>query len=206
MPPANYSDLGYRGLDWPKMDLLWDTGFSIHFGLFTSAPVLLLSLYAPGWFRGQRIIDLPELCFVVVFSLLLFLFCAANQYGRMQFNSGVRHVVPVTPFLFLLVAGVMIRMPTLVSAIVGTLVTYWSWCLAMYRDVEHGLGVIEPVLQVTFGGLRFPWLTTVKNLGYFPEGGSAVPLLLLMGGVVWILWNVPVTKFRQDNFTNETKG
>jgi hypothetical protein len=206
MPPANYSDLGYRGMDWPKLDLLWDTGFSIHFGLFSSAPILLLSLYVPGWFRGQRVIDLPELYFVVVFSLLLFLFCAANQYGRMQFNSGVRHVVPVTPFLFLLVAGVMIRMPALVSAIVGTLGAYWSWCLAMYRDVEHGLGVLEPFVQVTFGGFRLPWVTTLKNMGYFGEGGSVIPLLLLMGGLLWIIWSVPLTRFQQGNFASGTKG
>lgn len=194
MPPANYTDLGYRGLDWPQVDLLWETAFSIRFGLFTSAPILLLSLYVPGWFRGQRILGLPELYFVLVFSLLFFLFCAANQYGRMQFNSGVRHAVPVTPFLFLIVAGVLIRMPAIMATLIGILTTYWSWCLAMYRDVEHGLGVLEPVVRVTFEGFRFPWLTTLKNMGYFPDHTSAAPLLLLVGTVLWVLWNVPTSK------------
>jgi hypothetical protein len=194
MPPANYTDLGYRGMNWPQADLLWETAFSTRFGLFTSAPILLLSLYVPGWFRGRRLMGLPEMYFILVFSLLFFLFCAANQYGRMQFNSGVRHVVPVTPFLFLVAAGVLIRMPAIVAALIGILATYWSWCLAMYRDVEHGLGVLEPVIRVTFEGFRLPWLTTLKNMGYFSDHASALPLLLLLGTVLWVLWNVPTSK------------
>jgi hypothetical protein len=200
MPPAAYTDLGYRGMDWPRIDLFWETAFSIRYGLFTSAPILLLALYIPGWFRGQRILNRPELYFVLAFSLLFFLFCAANQYGRMQFNSGVRHVVPVTPFLFLLAAGVLIRMPTTIATLLGILTTYWSWCLAMYRDVEHGLGVLESVIHVTFEGFRFPWLTTLKNMGYFPGGASTVAvflLLVLLGAVLWLLWNVPLQRFEK---------
>lgn len=194
MPPATFSDLGYRGMSWPKLDLLWDTAFGIRFGLFVSAPILLFSLYVPGWRRGARLLDAPEHYLVLTFSLLLFVFCAANQFGRMQFNSGVRHIVPVTPFLFLLVAGVLIRMPVLLLSLIGLLATYWSWCLAMYRDVEHGLGVFEAVIHVTFEGFRFPWLTTLKNMGYFPNGVSAVPLLLLLGTVFWMIWHIAPAK------------
>jgi hypothetical protein len=196
MPPATYTHLGYRGMDWPRLDLLWETAFSIRFGLFTSAPILLLSLYVPGWFRGQRLLKLPELYFVLAFSLLFFLFCAANQYGRMQFNSGVRHVVPVTPFLFLLAAGVLARMPTIAASMIGVFATYWSWCLAMYRDVEHGLGVVESIRHVTFEGLRFPWLTVLKNMGYLPDGISTIPFVLLLGASLWVVWNSPLQMFK----------
>jgi hypothetical protein len=200
MPAATFTHLGYRGMDWPHLDLLWETAFSIRFGLFTSAPILLLSLYVPGWLRGQRILELPELYFVLVFSLLFFLFCAANQYGRMQFNSGVRHVVPVTPFLFLLAAGVLVRIPTIAASMIGVFATYWSWCLAMYRDVEFGLGVVESVLHVTFEGFRFPWLTTLKNMGYFTDGAATVAVFLLpafLGVILWLLWNVPFQRFEK---------
>jgi len=135
-----------------------------------------------------------------VFSLLFFLFCAANQYGRMQFNSGVRHVVPVTPFLFLLAAGVLVRMPTIAASMIGVFATYWSWCLAMYRDVEFGLGVVESVLHVTFEGFRFPWLTTLKNMGYFTDGAATVAVFLLpafLGVILWLLWNVPFQRFEK---------
>jgi hypothetical protein len=196
MPAATFTHLGYRGMDWPKIDLLWETAFSLRFGLFTSAPILLIALYVPGWFRGQRILELPELYFVLTFSLLFFLFCAANQYGRMQFNSGVRHVVPVTPFLFLLVAGVLLRMPTLWAILIGILSTYWSWCLAMYRDVEQGLGVIESIRHVTFEGLRFPWLMVIKNMGYLPDGVSTIPFVLFLGAILWIVWKWPLQMLR----------
>ena len=203
MPAAAYSDLGYRGMDWPKLDLLWKTGFSLRFGLFTSAPMLLLALYIPGWLRGQRLLNLPELNFVLVFSLLFFLFCAANQYGRMQFNSGVRHVVPVTPFLFIVMAGVLIRMPAILATVIGILATYWSWCLAMYRDVEHGLGIAEAVVSVTRDGFRLPWLTTLDNMGYFRSGTPSIlvpMLLLLLGVVLWVLWKMP--SFEKKNFAH----
>jgi hypothetical protein len=198
MPPATYTHLGYRGMDWPRLDLLWETAFSLRFGLFTSAPLLLLALYVPGWFRGHRILDAPELCFVLVFCVLFFLFCAANQYGRMQFNTGVRHVVPVTPFLFLVVAGVMLRMPIVVASLIGIMSTYWSWCLAMYRDVEQGRGVIESIIHITFEGFRLPWLDALKNMGYFPHGTSALPLLFLLGTVLWVLWNCPTSSIENS--------
>jgi hypothetical protein len=191
MPAATFTNLGYRGMDWPKLDLLWETAFSLRFGLFTSAPILLLSLYIPGWFRGQRLLNLPELYFVLSFTFMFFLFCSANQYGRMQFNTGVRHVIPVVPFLFLLVAGVLLRMPTVLAILIGIFSTYWSWCLAMYRDVEQGLGVIESISHVTFEGLRLPWLTVLKNMGYLPDGVSAIPFAFLFGAILWVVWRSP---------------
>lgn len=192
MPPANYTHLGYRGMDWPRFDLLWETAFNIRYGLFVSAPILLLSLYLPGWAKGHRLLDTAELYFVLLFITLFFLFCSANQYGRMQFNTGVRHIVPVTPFLFFLTAGVLLRMPTIVAALTALVTVYWSWCLAMYRDVEQGLGVMESMIRVTFEGFRLPWLTAVKNMGYFSEGTSIGPLFLILGTVLWIIWYLPV--------------
>jgi hypothetical protein len=191
MPSATFTHLGYRGMDWPKLDLLWDTAFSVRFGLFTSAPLLLLSLYIPAWLRGYRVLGLPELYFVLAFSCLFFVFCAANQYGRMQFNSGVRHIVPVSPFLFLLAAGVLAKMPAVPACVIGIMGTCWHWCLAMYRDVEQGLGVIESVIQITSGGLRFPWLTVLKNMGYVSDNTTlTMPLLLFLAAALWVVWNV----------------
>lgn len=190
MPPATFTHYGYRGMDWPSLDLLWETAFGLRFGLFTSAPLLLLALYVPGWFRGRtRIVGDREMGCIVFLSLSFFLFCAANQYGRMQFNSGVRHIVPVTPFLFLLTAGVLLRLPATPAALIGVVTAYWSWSLAMYRDVEQGLGIFEPLIHMTLEGFRFPWLTTLDRMGYLPGGTSALPLLVLLGAVLWALWH-----------------
>ena len=191
MPPTKYSGYGYHGMDRPQLDLLWETAFGIRFGLFASAPLLLLVFYTPAWFKKQlRIIGSRETLFIGIFTLTFFLFCAANQYGRLQFNSGVRYIVPVVPFLFLVVAGVLLRMRPLLAVFVGIVATYWSWCLAMYRDVELGLGVFEAFKQITLNGLRLPWVTTLQNMGYLSEGRSVVPLLLLSGVIIWTVWNV----------------
>ncbi len=191
MPPTKYSGYGYHGMDWPQLDLLWDTAFGFRFGLFASAPLLLVALYIPAWFRKQmRIVGNRETLFIGIFTLTFFLFCAANQYGRLQFNSGVRYIVPVVPFLFLIVSGVLLRMRPLVAVLVGIFTTYWSWCLAMYRDVEQGLGVFEAFRQITLNGLRLPWMTTLQNMGYLTDGRSALPLLLLSAVMIWTLWKV----------------
>lgn len=190
MPPANFSDAGYQGFSSPSIDLLFDTAFSLRFGLFTSAPILLLAFYIPAWLRKQTtIFERRELLFIVAFVSLFFLFCAANQFGRMQFNTGVRHIVPVVPFVFLLAANALLRMPVIVASILGTLGTYWMWCLVMYRDVEQGIGIPEAIKNITLGGFQFPWLSTLERMGYVQDA-SPLPLMLLSGAVIWILWNV----------------
>jgi hypothetical protein len=62
------------------------------------------------------------------------------------------------------------------------------------------LGVLESIIHVTFEGFRFPWLTTLKNMGYFPASISAIPVLFLIGTVLWILWNVGTAKAEQQIF------
>lgn len=201
MPPTQLSTHGYHGIDWPSLSLLWDTAFGSRFGLFTSSPLLLLAFYIPAWLKKQqRILGNRETWCIIVFSLLLFLFCAANQFGRLQFNSGVRYIVPVVPLLFLLVAGVLLRLRPLLAVFVGVITTYWSWSLAMYRDVEQGLGVFEAVKQITLTGFRLPWLTTLEKMGYIGAGASPLPLLLLSTAVIWTLWRVG----RRSNSVSES--
>lgn len=182
---------GYRGMDWPTMGLLYETAFGIRFGLFTFSPLLLLALCVPAWFRKNGCcIEMREMRLIALFCLALFVFCAANQFAHWQVKTGVRHIVPATPFLFLAAAEVLLRLPVRTAAVVGVVSTYWSWCLAMYRDVEHGWGVFDAVAHITVGGFRLPWVTTLERMGYVSEGTSVLPLLMLAGGMVWILWRV----------------
>jgi hypothetical protein len=190
MPAANFTDAGFRGFSLPAADLLFDTAFSMRFGLFTSAPLLLLALYAPAWLgKRSRLLENRDTIFIVGFTLLFFIFCSANQYGRMQFNTGVRHIVPVVPFVFLLAATTLLRLPRIVAVLFAVLATYWSWCLVMYRDVELGLGIPEAIRHVTLEGFRLPWLMTLENMGYV-QHATALPLMLLCGVVIWVLWKV----------------
>jgi hypothetical protein len=188
MPPTEFSVHGFSGIDWPDLGLLWDTAFGIRFGLFVSAPLLLLALYIPGWLGRRRAIGKNETRLIAILTLSFLLFCAANQYGRLQFNSGVRYAVPLVPFLFLIISGIWRRLPPLAAGIIAVLATYWSWSLAMYRDVEQGLGVLESIIHVTFEGFRLPWMVTLGRLGYFPSGISAGPILVLLVAVLGVLW------------------
>ncbi len=191
MPPTELSHMGMNGFDRPHLDLLWDTAFGIRFGLFTSAPLLLLALWVPGWLdRRKRLVGNLETWCIVAMTVLFFLFSAANQFGRLQFNSGVRYIVPVVPFLFLLVAGMLVRMPRIIAVLISILALYWSWCLAMYRDVELGLGVLEPVKHITLEGFRLPWMTTLGRMGFIPDGTSVIPLFVVIGAIIWTMWNV----------------
>lgn len=191
MPPTEFADQGYSGFDWPNPDLLWRSAFGPKFGLFAFAPILVLALHVPGWLsRRYRIVAGREVAFILLITGGFFAFASANQFGYMQFNTGVRHLVPVTPFLFLLAAGVLLRLPVVAAVVVGVVATYWSWSLAMYREVGdyHPLGVIDAVSRITLEGVRLPWLTTMEQLNYVPPGVFATPVLVLLGLVLLMVW------------------
>jgi hypothetical protein len=195
MPPTEYSGAGYSGVVLPQLDLLLESAFGMRFGLFTSAPLLLLALAFPFWRSGARLVGRTELWLIVLYTVGFFLFAASVEYGRLQFNSGVRYVVPVVPFLFLLAAGTLLRMPPTLAVIVAVATTYWSWCLAMYRDVELGSGVIESLIQITLGGPRLPWLVTLERLGYLPAVPASVLALLVASVLIWLIWTVrPISR------------
>lgn len=196
MPTTEYSGYGFSGMVLPQLDLLWDTAFGIRFGLFISAPILLLAFAAPLWLRrSARLIANREVWLIVLYTIAFFLFASASQYGRLQFNSGVRYIVPVTPFLFLLVAGALLAMPTRLAIGIGIAATYWSWCLAMYRDVEQGWGVFESLIHITAEGVRLPWVVTLERLGYIQNATLwSIGLLAVSGAFVWGLWKVKLPR------------
>jgi mannosyltransferase len=191
MPPTRLSGEGYRGMTWPQADLLWKNAFGIRYGLFTSAPLLLLAL-VPSVGRSCRegVVSGREAIVCAGIAVAIFLLAASNQFARLQFNSGVRHTVPAVPFLFLLAANVFVRLPPLPAVAIGVVATGWSWCLAMARDVEQGLGVLEPLRQIAAGGFRLPWLTTLERMGYVAEGALEIPLLVgsaIAIGAIWLV-------------------
>lgn len=198
MPATAYSGIGVRGIGWPDPGLLWQTAFGLRFGLFTSAPLLLLALYPPAWAREDlRLFGKPEALLALGLTVALFLFSAANQYGWLQFNSGVRYMVPVAPFLFLVAAGVLRRLPTWIAVLIGSLTAYWSWCLAMYRDVERGYGVLESIRSVTMEGPRLPWVATLERLGYLTPGTWTLPVLAFLAAMIAGVWLLPDLSLRR---------
>jgi hypothetical protein len=206
MPPTTYSGMGYQGMDWPRLDLLWENTFGIRYGLFLSSPILILSLYLPGWLpEEKRLIGSLETWFVVFITLAFLLFTAANQFSRMQFNSGVRHMVPVTPFLFLLAGTVLIQIRPWLAGSIGILATFWSWCLVMYRDVEQDWGIIRSLLSVFISGVQLPWLVRLEAMGYI-SGGYAWPILGLISIVIILIWVVRSPPKSPPPFPRERGG
>jgi hypothetical protein len=200
MPDTRFSGSGYQGIALPQLDLLLELTFGIRFGLFTAAPFLLLALYPPAWFNKRvRLLQNRETWFILLFTVAFFLFTAANQFARLQFNTGIRHIVPVVPFLFLIAAGSFQRLPRWLALVVAVAATYWSWSLAMYRDVERGLGIFEAVWRTSAEGWRLPWLTTLERMGYLPDGPWALVLIVLAAGFIGAMWLIrPKSSTRPD--------
>ncbi|MFO0839375.1 MAG: hypothetical protein U1D55_12730 [Phycisphaerae bacterium] len=197
MPAGNENAYrGYSGMDWPALDLIGLTLASPRYGLFVTAPILVLALWPAGW-RAARgaVVGHREAWCIGAMTLLFVLFCAANQFTRLQFNSGLRHVLPVAPFLFLIAAGTLRQMPRSVAIAIGIASVYWSWCLAQYREVELGRGVLDSVIVISTQGPRLPWLTTLGRMsGMFPpwvtNANLATPLLLAAALLILLIWRV----------------
>jgi hypothetical protein len=203
MPPVEWIELGYRGVGGPQPELLLKLIFDFRFGLFVSAPVLALALAAPFIERGgRRTLPVLELAALLgVFAGLWLLFGSVN-YTRLQSNTGIRYLSPTFPFLFVLAAIVLMRLPRRLVWFIGVASVAQSWCLAMYRDVERGpFGVFEPMVQVLLGGFRLPALTTLSRLGggveaYFPFGPSPMPLFVLAAAILYGIWMAPRIRTR----------
>lgn len=194
MPPVEWIERGYQGFTLPQLELFLALGFDYRFGLFTSCPMFLLALAAP-WLRRQGVPAIParEMA-VLAFSVLgLWLFCSGIQYARLQFNTGIRYLAPAFPFLFVLTAAVLVRLPRLVFYLVSVVAVTEAWCLAMYRDVERGYGLVEPLLHVFTGGFQLPALTVLSRIEgpfgeYFAQGASPLPLFALAGAIIYGIW------------------
>lgn len=210
MPPVTWIERGYQGVGWPQGELFAALTFDYRFGLFVTCPVLLLALVAPWAVRSYRspISQVEVMAVLGVFGALLALFSGVN-YTRLQFNTGIRYLAPILPFLFILAALTLMRLPHGFRVMIGLMSIVEGWALAMYRDVERGLGVLDPLLQVFWGGFQLPMLNTLSRLEtqfgeFFPYGPSPLPLFVVTAGIVWVIW---CGRFRENpDRTNGTQA
>ena len=194
MPHVEWIDRGYRGYEFPQLDLFVALGFDYRFGFFTSCPLFLLGLACPFIDRGaKRVVPKLETAAILGIFLAFWIFFSGSNYTRLEYNTGIRYMSSMFPFLFVPTAVVFLRLPRLAIQLLTIVSVTESWCLAMYRDVERGLGLLEPILHVFTGGLQLPALTTVSRMGatygdYFVNGVSPIPLLLLALALLACLW------------------
>jgi hypothetical protein len=191
MREANFTGEGFRGFTFPELDLLWKNLFDPAFGLYTFAPLLALALIPAVVYRGDSALLWPRRArrFSAIFLALFLLFCSANQYARMQWNTGFRYLVPLLPFLFLASADVLVRVPRWLAALLGGLAIFHGWLLAMARDT-----VPESWARFFGGeGIQLPWLTVLRQTSAdgLPGGRwlatAVVAASLAFAALVWKL-------------------
>ena len=127
----------------------------------------------------------------------LYVFCSGISYTRLQFNTGIRYLAPAFPFLFVGSAVVLMRLPARLRYFVCIVAIAQAWCMAMHRDVERGLGLLEPLRQVFTHGLQLPAITVLSRMSqfqeYFSRSLSPLPIFALAGAILLGLWSSSVT-------------
>jgi hypothetical protein len=194
MPPVEWIELGYQGYGPPQLELLGVLAFDHRFGLFVFSPLLLLALLAP-FFRTGKGIALPrrELWTLLGIFVALWVFFSGSNYTRLQFNTGLRYMAPIIPFLFVPAAAALVRLPRSIGRVVAVLSIALTWCLAMYREVERPLGVLDPVLRTLVDGFQLPVLRTLDRTGgayggLGADGTSPLALFALAAALVACVW------------------
>ncbi|MCG3160944.1 MAG: hypothetical protein JMDDDDMK_02020 [Acidobacteria bacterium] len=198
MPPVEWIDLGYQGFGPPQLSLLLSLAFDYRYGLFVTGPIFLLALLAPfvnsGKWRGERR-SMPaiELTAMLALFVAFWVFFSGVNYTRLQFNTGIRYLAAIFPFVFIPATLALVRLPRLAIYFLAVICVTESWCLAMHRDVERGLGVFDPILHVFIGGFELPALTTLSRMGdqfgeFLSRGVSPLPLFALTAAILCGVW------------------
>jgi len=190
MPPVEWIDRGYQGVSGPQLDLAWMLAFDYRFGIFTACPLLLAAAAVP--FLRQTLLSKRQIWFFFIFFVLFWVFFSSVNYTRLQYNTGVRYMAPMIPVLYLPTVAVLSRLSRPLLYFISAAAITQAWCMAMYRDVERGLGVLDPILHVFLGGFQLPALTTLTrmNLGLeaLANGVSPLPLFALTGALLYGIW------------------
>jgi hypothetical protein len=194
MPPVEWIDAGYQGFTFPQLEILGLLAFDYRYGLFVTCPLFLLAFLAPRF----RTLKRAELLLVLGLPLALYLFCGGISYTRLQFNTGIRYMAPSFPFLFIAAAITLMHVPRRLLYFISVFAVAQAWAMAMYRDVERGGGVLDPLLQVFIGGFKLPVLTVLSRFGgsfeFLASGVSPLPLFALTAAIVYGIWSPRLTK------------
>jgi len=187
MPETPFSVRGWNGITRPSAGLLIGNLLDPRYGLFAFCPMLVAAFAAPFVRRpdGPR---RSELAVIFGATAGLYLFASSVQFAALQFNTGVRYMVPAVPLLFLALVPVLRAVPFWARfvLVVPTLVVSWSVSMAR-EDVPTSLA------QVLLGGFRLPWLAVVEKTSsaYAPflEGrATPLPIFLVAGIILWAVW------------------
>lgn len=190
MPATELSVHGWNGMTPPSLSLLWANLFDPRFGLFVFAPVLIGAL--GSGFVGRRAGGLPAaeaaVAWLAVAALLVF--NSANQFAHLQWNTGVRYMVPAVPLLFFLLVPVLMTSPRWLRWVLVVPSLVISWAISMMReDVPTSLRMLFTE------GPTLPMLVVLQKTAaaYAPflAGGIqpfGVLSILVVALAVWMVW------------------
>jgi len=193
MATVEWIEVGYKGVGGIQAELLRLLLIDPRYGLFITMPIAILALAAP-WLSRQHGTLLPRREALVCLGLAaaLVLFFGTVQYTRLQWVTGIRYLAAILPFVFVAAVPAMLRLPRVLTYALAVVSVTISWSLAMVRSQGT---VMENLQHVFIGGLQLPWLTVLSKLSaqYLPwltGGVSALPLMLLWGALIWLVWRV----------------
>jgi hypothetical protein len=190
MPATEFSVRGWNGITLPSLELLWQNLFDLRFGLFAFCPLLLAALAAPFVRRDPKTLLSHELVFALLGAGALWIFSSSIQFAHLQFNTGVRYMVPAVPLLFFALVPVLLAMPRWVAWALIAPTVLISWAVSMTRED------VPTALRMVFsGGPSLPVLTVLQKTAaaYAPSlaaGGALLPLAVyaLLGLLLWLIW------------------
>lgn len=193
MPATEFSTSGFSGLTVPSLDLLWRNLLDPAYGLFAFCPMLAAAVLVPVLRRVRTGFPPGEVAVLLLACAALWLFNSANQFANLQWNTGVRYMVPAAPLLFLLLVPVLQALPRwgVAALVLPTLLV--SWAVTMMRE-----DVLTSLQRLFTVGPTLPMLVVLRKTAgaYAPflAGGRAYldPLAVAAVAVlVWGLWRLP---------------
>jgi hypothetical protein len=190
MPKQNvYTEIGMRGFSWPSPDLVLKNLFDPGFGLYSWGPLLLLALIPATYATRDLILPKAERRFAAVCFVSLLLFSSANQYARLQWNSGFRYLLPLLPFMILALSDHWLSLPRWARWLISAIALLHSWVLAAFRELS-----LQRSWELFFQeGIQLPWLrvlrmTTASEFSTWATQGVSVLILGVTALLIWALW------------------
>lgn len=191
MPATDLSVLGWHGVRLPMPDLLWRNLFDPGYGLFVFCPFLALALAAPWRASRRALIRRDEMWLILAASIALYLFCSAIAFARLQWNTGVRYLVPAVPLLYLAALAVLRGAKKSLAWTLVTASVVITWMVSMTRE-----SVPAAFVRFVHHGLELPWMIVLSKtadayLPSLPRSGVPTALYAALALGLWQLWRRP---------------
>jgi len=197
-----FTGQGVRGIDWPSLAVFWRNLFDHAWGLIPWTPFLAIAFVPSRLLGGDEarwILPRRERRFVAAFAWAFLLFCAANRFSLLQWNTGFRYLLPLVPLWFLAASDWLVRLPRWgFWAIAAPSIAHMS-VLSMSRFQQPSAsyaGDAVPLVcwrEILTHGPQLPWLTVLRQTiaepaspVHWPIWPSAILALAL--GTCWAIW------------------